>query len=247
MKEKLFSLFPDKFINFLRFYWRKYLQDKKNLLRIKNKKKIIKKYGRVSLNELFSELRKLGLKKSDIVFFQNSFNDMHNINFHPIELLSAFFKFFSKDGSIFVPCFTYPKEDLNWVFDPNKEPTYTGIFNELFRRDKRVIRSIHPRHSICGFGKLKSIILKDHHKCKYADGKNSPFDRLRKFKNTKIITLGLPKGFVSFLHWQDDVEQENCLPRLHEDHPKIYKYKKKNNTIGKIYDYQIKKKIPKKT
>ena len=43
MKEKLFSLFPDKFINFLRFYWRKYLQDKKNLLRIKNKKKNYKK------------------------------------------------------------------------------------------------------------------------------------------------------------------------------------------------------------
>ena len=245
MKEKIFSLFPDKFMNLLRFYWRKHLQDKKKLITIKNKKKIIKKYGKVNLNELFLELKKLGLKKSDVVFFQNSFNDMPNISFKPIDLLNRFFKFLGKDGSIFVPCFTHTSEDINWVFDLNNEPTYTGIFNELFRRDKKVIRSIHPRHSICGFGKYKLTILKDHHKCKYSCGKNSPFDRLRKLKNSKILTLGLPKGYISFLHWMDDIDQKKKLRNLYNKKPNIYKYYTKNRTIRKIKDYKIKKKYRK--
>ena len=246
MRKKILSLFPKSFVSFFRFHFQKYIQDKKNTLRLKNKNFFLKKYGKVSLNEIFFELKKLGLKKTDVIFFQNSFDGMYNINFKPIDLLNKFFDFFAKSGGIFVPSFSKTQKDQNWIFDSNKEFTYTGVFNEIFRRHKKTIRSLHPRHSICGFGKFKLTILKDHHKCKYACGKGSPFDRLRKLKNSKIITLGLPKGYISFLHWMDDINPKKFLPILHENTPVIYKYFKKDNLIGKIYDYQIKKKYSKK-
>lgn len=243
--KKFLSFLPANFLTLLRFYWRKYLLEKKNYLRVNKKRKIIRMYGKITLEEIFNIFKKLGLTPADLVFFQSSFDDLHNVNFKPIDLLNRFLKFFNKSGGLFVPSFTNPQDSPNWIFDYKKEPTYTGLFNEFFRREKKVLRSLHPRHSICGFGRLKYKILKDHEKCKYACGKNSPFDKLRKYKNSKILTLGLPKGYISFLHWMDDIEQEKFKPRLHENTPKIYKYYKKNKVIGKIYDYQIKEEFRK--
>src|SRR5262249_9199871 len=96
----------------------------------------------------------------------------------------------------------------DYLFDVNRSPTYTGVVSELLRRTPGAVRSAHPRHSIAGIGPQAAALLQSHEFCYPADGIDSPFDRLRKLERAWILTLGLPRASVSFLHWLEDVELE---------------------------------------
>jgi len=95
-----------------------------------------------------------------------------------------------------MPAYTIPKDTPHWVFDVNKEPTYSGVVNEVFQRSDGVIRSLHPGHSICGVGLQVAEILRNDEKCTFADGVGSLFDKMRAYPNATIVTLGHPPGFV---------------------------------------------------
>jgi aminoglycoside 3-N-acetyltransferase len=100
-------------------------------------------------------------------------------------------------------------------FDVLREPTYTGIIPELFRREEGVIRSLNPRHSICGIGPHTKELLAGHENCVYVDGLDSPFDRIRRM-DAQSLCLGTRPGFHSFVHWVEDIEPEKFPVPAHE-------------------------------
>ena len=67
--KKFLSFLPANFLTLLRFYWRKYLLEKKNYLRVNKKRKVIRMYGKITLEEIFNIFNKLGLTPADLVFF----------------------------------------------------------------------------------------------------------------------------------------------------------------------------------
>jgi len=177
----------------------------------------ILKYGYIGSQELISALRNAGIAKGDVLFVQCSFNDMLTYAGSPMDLIEALLTLVGPFGTLLMPAFsknTYTNPPRS--FDVLSEPTYTGLVNELFRRTPGVLRSLHPRHSICGLGPQAEAILSGHENCIRANGPDSPFDRMRKLDNSNILTLGLPPGYVSFLHWVDDYEPEKLPFVVHK-------------------------------
>ena len=246
---KTYNSLPEKIKVILKAQWKKSglekkIKKKQAKQRLKKKKDAIAKYGLFTATELTETLKRVGIKEGDILFVQTSFNDLYTLDSSPIELISSIKNLLGNSGTLLMPTYTIPRSDPNWVYNPIKEPTYTGVINEVFRRSQGVIRSLHPRHSICGIGPLAKEILADHEMCTYADGVDSPFDKMRQYPNAKILTLGLPLGYTSFLHWIEDYDPEKLPFRVHEQKPS--KIRMKNNSSGFFIDHRIKSSVASK-
>ena len=200
----------------------------------------IKKYGTFDDHELLNMLRDAGIQGGDILFVQCSLNDLYTFSGNPSSLLQVLLDLVGETGTLLMPAFTTNTfSEPSRLFDPDLEPTYTGLVNELFRRSPGVIRSLHPRHSICGKGPMASALLVGHENCVRADGPGSPFDRLRQCDRAKILTLGLPPAFVSFLHWVEDFEPEKLPFPVHEKEPRKCLVKLADDRIITVTDWLV--------
>jgi aminoglycoside 3-N-acetyltransferase len=180
----------------------------------------IARYGQFDASELASALREAGLVEGSVVFAQCSFDDMYTFQGNPIGVLKALMTTVGPSGTLLMPAYSRNTlENPARPFYITTEPTYTGIVPELFRRLPGVVRSLHPRHSICGCGPLAESLLDGHDVCVRADGPDSPFDRLRQRSDSFIVTLGLPFGITSFFHWVEDYEPEKLPFRVHRFSP----------------------------
>ena len=110
-------------------------------------------------------------------------------------------EYFSPNGTILVPAFTYSftkGED----YHIDKTESSVGLFSERFRQGRDVIRTSHPIFSVSVWGKNGQFFLnKDDTDC---FGSGTFFEELLN-RNVKLVTLGCDLDTVTFVHY---VEQK---------------------------------------
>lgn len=174
------------------------------------------RYGEISSKEIFDFCKSYGISDGNTVFVNCSWNNMGTYSGNYEDFISLLYDLIGKNGTLLMPALSKYSHETKAIFDVRKEPTYTGLIQELFRKTNGVLRSLHPRHSMCGTGRLAQEILDGHEKCMYADGKNSPWDRLRSY-NVKGINFGLlPLEALTFMHWIEDFEPQKYPFKIHE-------------------------------
>ena len=177
---------------------------------------LIAKYGTFTTEQLIAACRQIGVRENGILFVQCSYNDLLTYRGTPYELLGALRQLVGAKGTLLMPAFTTNMSDTPCrPFDVLSDSTYTGIIPELFRREEGVLRSVHPRHSICGLGPHAAELLAGHENCVYADGLGSPFDKMRRI-SAESLCLGLRPGFHSFVHWVEDIEPGKYPIKVHD-------------------------------
>lgn len=199
----------------------KWLKRKRNLWRAHRwkrlREKLIKKYGAFTAEQLVAFCRASGIQENGVLFVQCSYNDLVTYSGTPYELVSALRELVGPQGTLLMPTYSTNEQDTTCrPFDVLREPTYTGIIPELFRREEGVIRSLHPWHSICGLGPRAKELLDGHENCIYGDGPDSPFDRMRKI-NAQTLCLGMVANpdRHSFMHWVEDIDPEKYPTKVH--------------------------------
>jgi len=198
------------------------------------------RHGQVTVAELADVLQGLGITAGSVLFVQTSFNDLHTFAGKPMELVKLLRQLAGPGGTLLMPAYTVDVPSSPAApLDVANLPTYTGIVNELFRRSPGVLRSLHPRHSVCAEGPLAAQLLAGHEACRYADGPGSPLDRLRQMDGALILTLGLPPGFTSFLHWLEDHEPDRLPFPVHEPQPKTYVLRHPAGHCVEVDDMQV--------
>ena len=201
-------------------------------------------HGTADASELADALRALGVRSGGVLLVQSSFNDLFTFSGRPIDLLNALRALVGPDGTLLMPAYTVDAPARGELpLDVASLPTYTGIVNELFRRSPGVLRSLHPRHSLCGEGPLAAELLDGHERLLYADGPGSPFDRLRQRDDAQILTLGLPPAFTSFLHWVEDIEPGHLPFSVHQKQPKHYVVRGADGRPVDVRDMQVRPEV----
>jgi aminoglycoside 3-N-acetyltransferase len=174
------------------------------------------RHGTFTAPQLVGACRDAGIHPNGILFVQCSYNDLLTYNGTPYELVSALRELAGPRGTLFMPAYSTNMDETPCrPFDVLREPTYTGVIPELFRREEGAVRSLHPRHSLCGLGPRAEEFLSGHEDCVYADGPDSPFDRLRRLE-AKALCLGMAPGFISFVHWVEDIAPEKYPISAHD-------------------------------
>jgi aminoglycoside 3-N-acetyltransferase len=219
---------------------RRWLNKQKTRRRKAVKEAAIAQYGTFDAEELVAVLREVGVREGSVLFVHCSFNDFYTFSGTSMDVLTVLRTLVGPSGTLLMPAYTTNtfSKPLR-LFDTTREPTYTGLVNELFRRSPGVIRSLHPRHSICGEGPLANELLSGHEACIRADGPDSPFDRLRQRDDAHVLTLGLPPGYLSILHWVEDLDPSKFPFRVHADEPILCQVRDMNGSMAVVQDWQI--------
>ena len=142
------------------------------------------------------------IKANDTVFLRTTFSCANAFEGGAIEFVDFLKDFFGKDGNIVLSAYTFDKSPLmylseNPIFDVNKSPGRLSLFNEIFRTSDGVLRSIHPTHSLCAFGKNAEYIIADHEKNQFCYHDASPFAKLYEM-DAKEISIGVRPASISF-------------------------------------------------
>jgi aminoglycoside 3-N-acetyltransferase len=90
-----------------------------------------------------------------------------------------------------------------------------GDFSEYVRKRKDATRSLHPTKSIASVG-LGREILNGHNLCEYPFGCDSPYHKMLRLK-PKILGLGVPMSYLSFVHIAEDMDPESFPLQVNEN------------------------------
>ena len=162
-----------------------------------------------SKKDLINSLKKSGINKGDIVFFNTSIGTVgipKKVYSKKNELCQFFFDAFKeivgKKGTILIPTYSYTfKSNQLKTFDTKRTKSKIGAFPNFFLKQRGVVRSDDPIVSVSGYGYKAKKILNYRYTSSY--GKNSIFSRLIKFKNVKCCSIGLDIGWLPFIHHLD--------------------------------------------
>jgi aminoglycoside 3-N-acetyltransferase len=154
-------------------------------------------------------LYELGICGCDIVLLHSSLSSIERMEGGADAVIEAFIETLGTDGTLVMPAFS---DDISTPFDPEVTPSDTGIITEKFRNVKGVIRSLHPTHSVCAYGKFAAEITENHDKAPTPCGKGTPFDKICNSKG-KIVLLGVDMNRNTILHAAEDIAEMPYLIR----------------------------------
>ncbi|MEJ5200161.1 MAG: AAC(3) family N-acetyltransferase [Anaerolineae bacterium] len=94
------------------------------------------------------------------------------------------------EGTLLMPALSYQHVTAQQpVFDVRLTPSNVGALPEYFRTRPGTLRSMHPTHSVCGYGPLAGEILSRHDEDRTPCGPHSPFHLLPRYQG-QILMLG---------------------------------------------------------
>ncbi len=166
------------------------------------------------------DLEKLGLKAGDMVMVHSSLSSLGGyVEGGYDAIIDAFMDLLGSDGTLLMPALSYTEVNRSKsVFDIKNTPSCAGTLTEHFRLRDKVIRSMHPTHSVCALGKYAREITKNHHSDFTPVGPNSPFTLLPSYGG-KILMLGCGLKPNTFMH---SVEETAEVPYVFSHDPVEY-------------------------
>ena len=172
-------------------------------------------------DNIVSELKRMGLKKNDVVMVHTSLKSMGYVCGGAQTVIEALIEVVGEEGTIMMPTQSWrnldPEEGVHWEADENGwqvirdnwpaydkyiTPTNTmGAVAEMFRQWPGSIRSDHPARSVCAYGKYAEYLTKDHD-ISNIFGEGSPIARLYELGG-KVLLLGVGYDKNTSMHLAD--------------------------------------------
>ncbi|MDC0417235.1 AAC(3) family N-acetyltransferase [Candidatus Pelagibacter sp.] len=157
-------------------------------------------------NQIERNLKKLNIKENFIII-HSDITGLYFKNFSLNKLWKIIFKTLGKDKTYIFPAFTlYSTKKKFWSY--NKSKSDSGILSEYFRKKISSVRTAHPLHSVCIFGKSKDEIPKN--KSLSSFGKGSVWEWLCRSKDVCNLSFGLNLlGGATFCHYSEEFMNVN--------------------------------------
>lgn len=169
-------------------------------------------YDRQGLESL---LRRVGIVAGDVILVHSSYDSFEGFRGKATDIILALQAVVGSQGTILMPTIPFSGSALEYVkgvkeFDVERTPSHMGLISEIFRRTPGVLRSIHPTHSVAGWGAHANGLLHDHHQAETPCGQRSPYARLKEYGG-KILLLGTGIESMTFFHSLEE-ELESVMP-----------------------------------
>ncbi len=143
-----------------------------------------------NITQLIDDLKNLGINQGDVVMVHSSLRSVGLFENSAKIVTEALLNVIGTEGTLLMPALTYRNvTELHPVFDHKNTPSCVGALTEYFRCQPKVVRSLHPTHSVCAAGRLAVELTQNHQLDETPCGPNSPFRKLNDY-NGKILFLG---------------------------------------------------------
>ncbi len=170
-------------------------------------KKGLGNQSEVSNADLVEGLRKIGLKKGQVVLVHSAMRTVGHIEGGAQTFIEAILTVLGSGGTLVVPTFTLGHEaEEDPIIDPVTDRSEMGVITETARLHPDAVRNIAFRHSFAAIGRRAKIITE-------VDPSLAPFDLRSAFGvmlalNTQVVLLGLTYSSSTshhFAEWVCDV------------------------------------------
>ena len=179
-------------------------------------------------DRMVDELRELGVARGDVVLMHSSFKSLgeegKELAGGPEGVIRAMMRVVGEEGALLMPALTYAYcHSGQRLFDVTKTKSCVGVISETFRNMQGVKRSVHPTHSVCGWGAKAVEMLCEHHLDDTPCGERSPFAKVRDVGG-KVLMLGCGLEPNTSMHGVEEVVRPDY----------VFKYKLKYRVqVGK--------------
>ena len=138
-----------------------------------------------------------------------------------------------RDGNLFMPTMTWRTVTPDKpVWDEIETASHTGVLTEVFRTRYATRRSIHPTHSVAGWGAAVDTLLSRHQVDDTPVSENSPYGLMRDYE-TFILTVGVGLESVTAIHLPEETIAEHVYVRPAETSV-VYSCRDRHGTVHKV-------------
>lgn len=148
------------------------------------------------IDSLSEQLSELGVRTGGLLMVHSSFKSLGVSD--PEAVVQALLSAIGPQGTLLMPALSYCQKPSN-VHDTRTTPGCVGFLAEYFRTRPGTLRSLHPTHSVCGFGPAADAVLGGHAADRTPCGRNSPFRLVIELKG-QIFMLGCGLGPNTTMH-----------------------------------------------
>lgn len=178
-------------------------------------------------NDLIRMIKEMGIKETDTLLIHSSMKAIGEVEGGADTVLDAFMEYLA-DGLLLLPTHTWGSmSETHNYYDPAVEPACVGILPNLFIKRPGVIRSLHPTHSLAGYGKDAKAFLEGEENCNTPCPKEGCYSKLRERK-AKILLLGVNHVKNTFIHSVEEVLQ---VPERFTQKPVSFRIQMPDGTV----------------
>lgn len=165
---------------------------------------------KVTEDDIYSALRKAGIKDEDTVIVHSSLKSFGRVEGGAETVIAALKRSVAR-GTLAFPAFR--SKNLSRAYrewDVEKTPSDVGLISETFRKSEGVLRSDQETHSVCACGKFAAYITEGHKSGKpragvfgdYPFSHSSPWQKIYDL-NGKVVLLGVSMVYNTFKHFAE--------------------------------------------
>lgn len=193
------------------------------------------KIGNYNKQQLKDQLESMGLKGDETILIHSSMKAIGAVDGGADTVLDAWMEYF-KDGLLLLPTHTWKTVNVdNPVYNPYTTPSCVGLLTNMFMKRDGVIRSLHPTHSMSGYGKNAAEYLAGE---EYNNTPCTPggcYDRLKEVGG-KVLLVGVGHERNTYIH---SVEEVLNVPNRLSDMPMelVIELQEESNDSGKLPPY----------
>ena len=193
------------------------------------------KIGNYNKQQLKDQLESMGLKGDETILIHSSMKAIGAVDGGADTVLDAWMEYF-KDGLLLLPTHTWKTVNAdNPVYNPYTTPSSVGLLTNMLIKRDGVIRSLHPTHSMSGYGKNAAEYLAGE---EYNNTPCTPggcYDRLKEVGG-KVLLVGVGHERNTYIH---SVEEVLNVPNRLSDMPMelVIELQEESNNSGKLPPY----------
>lgn len=193
------------------------------------------KIANYNKQQLKDQLESMGLKGDETILIHSSMKSIGEVDGGADTVLDAWMEYF-KDGLLLLPTHTWKTVNAdNPVYNPYTTPSCVGLLTNMFMKRDGVIRSLHPTHSMSGYGKNAAEYLAGE---EYNNTPCTPggcYDRLKEVGG-KVLLVGVGHERNTYIH---SVEEVLNVPNRLSDMPMelVIELQEESNNSGKLPPY----------
>ncbi len=193
------------------------------------------KIANYNKQQLKDQLESMGLKGGETILIHSSMKAIGVVNGGADTVLDVWMEYF-KDGLLLLPTHTWKTVNAdNPVYNPYTTPSCVGLLTNMFMKRDGVIRSLHPTHSMSGYGKNAAEYLAGE---EYNNTPCTPggcYDRLKEVGG-KVLLVGVGHERNTYIH---SVEEVLNVPNRLSDMPMelVIELQEESNNSGKLPPY----------
>jgi aminoglycoside N3'-acetyltransferase len=169
----------------------------------------VRKFLSFTPDDLLATLRRLGIKRGDVVIAHTSFAQFAGFQGGLSDVIKTLQAAVGEEGTLLIPTLPFDGAAIDYVksgtvTDIARTPSRMGFITEIFRRLPGVTRSIHPTHPIAIWGKDAAEIAAGHHTAATPCGVGTPFHHLLERKG-KVLLAGVSIRTMTFYHCVEEL------------------------------------------